>query len=1282
MDNDIGEGSVVKLRTLMLVLVFLVPSSAVVVRSASDDPVVMAGNQAEVPTWQIGDWWDYDLGGAVDMMGMTATASGNIRFDVTEIMTQPIGPKVYNLYNLTISGSFTGSGSGVVQGVDVDVDVTSATLGGYWWVERGDLAVLVDNETVSALGNVTTFLGTDRLILEAEMSNIYSPSREDYDFPMEVGDQWDLVTTMVTSGYVYYFIDIPFFPIEDTISLDGVSPLAGTSLCSQQTSISVPAGTFDSFDASLGVTDERWYSETVGYMVKWENHGGFGMFGDVWVNLTSYDRVIPVMTVDEYLVPEKVNPGGNVTVNGNSTAPQFSTVIVKIPATGDLWMGFTDSAGSYSVNITAPLIPDNTPTPTDVGSHGVLVEINDGGTKGYAARTLTLVQPDLYVLNITFSPSPTDGNPTDISAEIHCGPETGVSNTIQVSFDVGGIPLGTSTIPLMNANSMVIVSQTWLATIGIHDVTVVVDLLNSIDENNEMNNSLTVQVAVMGPDLAPTDILVENSINYSFPLGEPYGHVSNVINVPTGDSVSISANVTNLGLTYTNNQTTLRIVETFGLQGPEMPVPLLEKGPLAPLIQGDSHGPFKVMWTAPLIEGMHYFNVTVDPHHNVTDLLINNNTFILQFNVVQVFPDLYITPADISLSTQPYLGNPTTIYADVHANPNRSVSSSFTVSFFSDGQLIGNDTLSSVAAGGSANASVSWIPDVGVHTISVDVDPLNVVGESDETNNSADMITSVPWPDMLPWDVTVTNGAIYYYQDPEIAGYVSDVIQTYSGQSHEISLNVTNVGASFFNIDFRVEFDEGGLSFYDSGFLSSLGSGLMTGPLASTWIAPAQAGNYSVNLTVDVDDAVSEISESNNTFVVLFEVLAPDDIDYAPTTSMISPIRTSVGKQVNLTSRVGNLGTTTSTTSTSVVFYEQSNPSTLLHQDTVPALNGGETSSSIFGFDWTPPGVGTYVIVVEADYDNDIPETDENNNRISVTVEVFALPSSAIGVGTPQHDSDQLYVTSSTVFTLTATDNSGQGIDKIMYRMGQGTWDDYLVTGDFKISQEGSATIEFYAVDMVGGQEQTQSISVFVDDTPPVTELVYPGEQVRPSTDLELSASDDGSGVASRFYRIDDGDWILYSIPFFLDEGSYTLDYYSVDNLGNAEHPQQMQLEVELEDQDVDEEANYKPILSVVLAIFLLVIGLLLCRREPESDEESGEAGYFTHFDKRSFVMFSVSFAVVEFIIGGVSAVTGILSIPPAFGAGLIVDLVIFIVGLMLASWWNRKEKARTPIVD
>ena len=51
-------------------------------------------------------------------------------------------------------------------------------------------------------------------------------------------------------------------------------------------------------------------------------------------------------------MPEKVNPGGNVTVSGTSDAPPFSSVNVKIPAIGNTWISLTDMFGAYSLNNT------------------------------------------------------------------------------------------------------------------------------------------------------------------------------------------------------------------------------------------------------------------------------------------------------------------------------------------------------------------------------------------------------------------------------------------------------------------------------------------------------------------------------------------------------------------------------------------------------------------------------------------------------------------------------------------------------------------------------------------------------------------------------------------------------------------------------------------------------------------------------------------------------------------------------------------------------------------
>lgn len=94
-----------------------------------------------------------------------------------------------------------------------------------------------------------------------------------------------------------------------------------------------------------------------------------------------------------------------------------------------------------------------------------------------------------------------------------------------------------------------------------------------------------------------------------------------------------------------------------------------------------------------------------------------------------------------------------------------------------------------------------------------------------------------------------------------------------------------------------------------------------------------------------------------------------------------------------------------------------------------------------------------------------------------------------------------------------------------------------------------------------------------IDNIPPTTTLEI-GEPkyatmdmtyVTPSTQFTLVSTDDvnGSGVASTWYRILDTslgiiDWIPYSNPFSLSglvDGTYTIEYYSIDQSGNREHP-------------------------------------------------------------------------------------------------------------------------------
>ena len=105
-------------------------------------------------------------------------------------------------------------------------------------------------------------------------------------------------------------------------------------------------------------------------------------------------------------------------------------------------------------------------------------------------------------------------------------------------------------------------------------------------------------------------------------------------------------------------------------------------------------------------------------------------------------PDLTLNSSDISFSpTDPTEGDSVTITAIIH-NIGGEDAKDFTVSFYDDASLIGNDTLSVNAD--STNASeIIWTSIAGDRNIKVIADAENTISESNETNNEASKIITV-----------------------------------------------------------------------------------------------------------------------------------------------------------------------------------------------------------------------------------------------------------------------------------------------------------------------------------------------------------------------------------------------------------------------------------------------------------------------------------------------------------------------------------------------------------
>jgi len=192
---------------------------------------------------------------------------------------------------------------------------------------------------------------------------------------------------------------------------------------------------------------------------------------------------------------------------------------------------------------------------------------------------------------------------------------------------------------------------------------------------------------------------------------------------------------------------------------------------------------------------------------------------------------------------------------------------------------------------------------------------------------------------------------------------------------------------------------------------------------------------------------------------------------------------------------------------------------------------------------------------------------------IVVTVTDSQVPTSSVG------SLSQFQTTSSFSVPYTASDLGGSGLAyvELYYRLGtsgaftlytpstnpSGHWTASPLIFDSS-SAGGDGQYQFYtcAVDNSGNHESAPSnpdAATIVDSTKPSTAIGLAGTigtngWYRSLISVTLVSTDTTSGVALTTYSLDSGDWLAYLTPLSISqEGIHTLDFYSVDNAGNAE---------------------------------------------------------------------------------------------------------------------------------
>lgn len=210
-------------------------------------------DQAELPDWSIGDFWEYD---------MSMILSKVISIDVKR-MEARVTEITENEYTLSISGYLDGFVL-LITGYDYSKLVPAKFVSGYAHVEKSTLAM--KDYTLIITGNLKGITIVD---FDIELSMDFDPAIDFFDFPISINENpWSIATNVdfTINGNVNFNGNNK--PVEFEMLNNSISD---ELLVTNNEVITVPAGNFESFLISSDQSN-LWYNSSVGYLVKLNGH--------------------------------------------------------------------------------------------------------------------------------------------------------------------------------------------------------------------------------------------------------------------------------------------------------------------------------------------------------------------------------------------------------------------------------------------------------------------------------------------------------------------------------------------------------------------------------------------------------------------------------------------------------------------------------------------------------------------------------------------------------------------------------------------------------------------------------------------------------------------------------------------------------------------------------------------------------------------------------------------------------------------------------------------------
>ncbi|MCD6383068.1 MAG: zinc ribbon domain-containing protein [Thermoplasmata archaeon] len=632
--------------------------------------------------------------------------------------------------------------------------------------------------------------------------------------------------------------------------------------------------------------------------------------------------------------------------------------------------------------------------PTALGTHRISIVVDPDEVVHEENRSNNIAYFDLVVgtipdltlseTDITFNPSLPIANGTEVTITAAVWNRGGTyAHRVSVRFYMdssynligegrGDIAPGVFTL----------FRASWVAVgYGQHTLFVVIDQEDNITESNEDNNVLSYNFEVVKrPDISmdPEDI--------SFDTAEPF---------PYDSTVKITATVRNLGDLPARD-----VVVQFFDGDPKHGGRLIEWSHTTPsitipLIQAHSFVKVSVNWTA-LPGGYHTIFVILDAYNTVEEEDESNNIMTRRVYVMTL-PDISLKEDSLTFYQGDVmveslgLGNTVTLNLTVYNlgdTPANGLEVTFTIGdpvHTEDYTVIATFRWNGVVPGGSSvSVHYNWLPErSGHYDIYAVIAPVGWEEENPDNN----LVHSTFWVYGIE-DVSelhVVNASLSYTPVKQEVAPGGNVIE--SG-NYTFSLEVENSGgitAENFSIVLYAGTPFGDMLPIWRWEVSSL-PGNSTLELTAYWDISTQ-GNTTVKIVVDPENKVKEFNEANNTAEFTYVSVAPPDISVE---RWMLPSITKVKKEATFRFTILNTGNVTlEGVELQFLVYEPDSSGLALigkRSVTLPA-----NSTTVVIFTWTPKKSGKHTFVLKIDPKNQWPESAENNNVWSTSIEVEAM---------------------------------------------------------------------------------------------------------------------------------------------------------------------------------------------------------------------------------------------------------------------------------------------------